>query len=591
MYARKSYPGASLRVKKSAALCLGMVFTLTSSSTVATDWDWVVSAEADAVARCVTTDNEGNLYVVGSFRGELVLDTVVLSAVNLTSDAFLLKLAPDGQAIWGRSAGGERLDRCWGVAWDPRGHVYIAGEFCSNTITLDTITLENNFQSPYYDVSSFDVFTACYTADGNIVWARKAGGLWDDHSTGIALDTEGNVYAIGTFFSSEITFDTVSLANSGNIDLFLASYASDGQIRWARNALGVGQENAWSLAIDSAGMVYVAGSYRSPVLVFDGHVLTNTSDDFDLYVTKFSPTGRVLWARSAVGREWDDAKALALDRDDNVYMAGNFRSDTLSFESTQLVLSGTARPNIDMFLVRLDGEGHLSWAVSSAGAAWPYPSAACVWNTERIAVVGTFTGCNFGDTEFFGSSSITSHGSYDIFLVDYDVIGNSLDAENFGGEGMDFGQAACADRDGNLFMGAYFDSDSLVIGTVTLVNEHYNKMFVAKRLNPEVTPVIVNHRETRSPADPVVLLSTPNPFNTRTQISYELNLAGQVWLGVFDLSGRLVRTLVDGTQVQGPHAVIWDGRDSRFNEVATGVYLFRLKSDRGEGVGKSILVK
>jgi len=590
---RVTCPGGHIAGLNSATFCLGFLFALNCPLAIADDWDWewVVSAEADAVTRCVATDDDGNLYVVGSFRNEFVLDSVVLTSVNLTSDAFLLKLTPNGQAIWGRSAGGERLDRYWGVTWDPSGYVYIAGDFCSNTITFDTITLENNFQSPYHDVSSFDVFTACYTEGGNIVWVQKAGGLWDDHTTGIASDAEGNIYTLGTFFSSEIIFDTVSLTNSGNIDMFLASYDTDGHIRYARNAQGAGQENAWSLAIDSVGMVYIVGSFRSPTLVFDSQVLMNTSDDFDLYVTKLSPTGRFLWARSAVGQEWDDAKTLAIDKNDNVYVAGNFRSDTLSFQTTKLILSGSARPNIDMFLVRFDGEGDISWAVSSAGAAWPYPSAACIWSAEQIAIIGTFTGCNFGDTEHFGANSITSHGSYDIFLTDYDVTGNSVAAENFGGDDMDFGQAICADSNDNLSMGAYFDSDSLTIGTVTLVNEHNNKMLVAKRSNSNVTQVTDGRREARPPACPIFLISTPNPFNTRTQIAYELNLTEQVWLGVFDLSGRLIRNLVDGIQVQGPHAIIWDGRDFRDTEVATGVYLFRLRTENGVGVAKTVLVK
>jgi hypothetical protein len=556
-----------------------------------TDWDWTVSAEGDAVTRCVATDAAGNICVAGSYLAELSLDTLTLTSVDATSDVFLIKLAPNGHVIWGRSAGGGRLDRCWSVTCDPSGRVYITGEFCSNSITFDTITLENNYQTPYHDDSSFDVFTACYSAQGEILWARKAGGVWHDKACQIALDSEENVYILGTFYSSEMVLDTLSLTNTGNIDLFLARYDRDGHIQWARNAAGTGQENAWSLAVDSQDMIYIAGSYRGPTLTIDGRVLTNTSDDFDLYLMKFDSRGSTRWVRSASGQEWDDAEALAVDPWDNVYLAGHFRSDTLSFDTIQLFLSDNENLNVDMYLAKFDGDGQAAWAVSSAGPAWPYPDAACLWSTDRIAVVGSFTGCAFGDSERFDTCTITTHGSYDIFLVDYDNDGYALSAENLGGPGMDFGQDVCRDGQGNLYLGAYFSSDSQSIGPVTLFNDHTNKMFVAKRLNPDLASVPGGEQRGSPISQSIVSFSAPNPFNARAAISYELGHGGHVRLTICDLGGRVIRTLVDRFQPRGSHTVIWDGRDSRQNDVASGVYLYELTTDMHQGVGRMTLIK
>ncbi|NOZ03869.1 MAG: T9SS type A sorting domain-containing protein [FCB group bacterium] len=69
----------------------------------------------------------------------------------------------------------------------------------------------------------------------------------------------------------------------------------------------------------------------------------------------------------------------------------------------------------------------------------------------------------------------------------------------------------------------------------------------------------------------------PNPFNPTTTISFNMTKAGYVELGVYDLSGRKVATLVSEYQGAGDHSVVWDGRDVNGQPVASGVYLYRLE--------------
>lgn len=69
----------------------------------------------------------------------------------------------------------------------------------------------------------------------------------------------------------------------------------------------------------------------------------------------------------------------------------------------------------------------------------------------------------------------------------------------------------------------------------------------------------------------------PNPFNPQTMIKFDLPEAGPVSLSVFDVAGRLVRTLVNDTMPQGSHEAIWDGRDASGREVGSGSYLARLE--------------
>ena len=83
----------------------------------------------------------------------------------------------------------------------------------------------------------------------------------------------------------------------------------------------------------------------------------------------------------------------------------------------------------------------------------------------------------------------------------------------------------------------------------------------------------------------------PNPFNPQTTIAFSLPRAENVRLSVFDLRGRLVRTLVDGQHAGGDHAVIWDGNDQAGQRVASGSYVYRLTTDSQQLNKVMVLVK
>lgn len=83
----------------------------------------------------------------------------------------------------------------------------------------------------------------------------------------------------------------------------------------------------------------------------------------------------------------------------------------------------------------------------------------------------------------------------------------------------------------------------------------------------------------------------PNPFNPSTTVRFELATAGPARVRVYDLSGRLVRTLVDEARPAGAQAVAWDGLDAKGQPAASGVYLVRLEADGTVTSLKASLVK
>ncbi|UCC80379.1 MAG: Omp28-related outer membrane protein [Candidatus Zixiibacteriota bacterium] len=82
----------------------------------------------------------------------------------------------------------------------------------------------------------------------------------------------------------------------------------------------------------------------------------------------------------------------------------------------------------------------------------------------------------------------------------------------------------------------------------------------------------------------------PNPFNATTKIDF-LSEGGKVNLAVYNVTGSLVKTLVDGSLEAGSHSIIWDGKDNSGSEVSSGIYFYRLSDSSGENVRRMTLLK
>jgi hypothetical protein len=97
-------------------------------------------------------------------------------------------------------------------------------------------------------------------------------------------------------------------------------------------------------------------------------------------------------------------------------------------------------------------------------------------------------------------------------------------------------------------------------------------------------PVITAVRE--EPADAIpqstgLDQNYPNPFNSSTVIRYALRYPDRVELAVYNLAGQKVATLVEGPREAGSYRVHWDGRDGEGRAVASGLYVYRLRTGDG----------
>jgi hypothetical protein len=89
--------------------------------------------------------------------------------------------------------------------------------------------------------------------------------------------------------------------------------------------------------------------------------------------------------------------------------------------------------------------------------------------------------------------------------------------------------------------------------------------------------VLFETSQLMTPALPLGLdQNFPNPFNPSTAIAYYLPRDSKVALEVYDVSGRLVASLVERAEKKGRHSVSWNGKDETGSSVGSGVYFYRL---------------
>jgi hypothetical protein len=92
-------------------------------------------------------------------------------------------------------------------------------------------------------------------------------------------------------------------------------------------------------------------------------------------------------------------------------------------------------------------------------------------------------------------------------------------------------------------------------------------------------------------SETVLLPNVPNPFNPTTRIRFDLAVPSNVSLKIFDVTGRLVRTLVDEPMSAALHEVVWDGTDDRGARVGSGVYFSRISTGQVVQTRKMVLLK
>lgn len=107
----------------------------------------------------------------------------------------------------------------------------------------------------------------------------------------------------------------------------------------------------------------------------------------------------------------------------------------------------------------------------------------------------------------------------------------------------------------------------------------------------ELTTSVAGEFQVETPKGYHLSDNYPNPFNPETTIEYELPKAGSVRLEVYNLLGQKVKTLIDHIQAAGVHRVNWDGKNEFSDNIASGIYLYRMETNDFKATKRMLLIR
>jgi hypothetical protein len=293
----------------------------------------------------ITTDASGNVYIAGYLTGTATFDvSSVLGAGTISvtgtaggnNDAFVAKYSATGVVAWVKSGGGSGADGASKVTTDASGNVYIGGYFNSTAVfaaTPSSISITS--------AGLADAFTAKYDVNGNILWAKKAGGSGDDVGLiqAIAADASGNVYITGAYSGTLTVAPLAAITSAGGNDMFLLKYNSAGLEQWIRSAGGAGNDYASGIATDALGAVFVTGRF-SGTGFFGTLPSINSAGSEDAFLIKYDSSGGDQWVQKAGGAGSDYGRVVFIAPSGAVFTLGNF-VPTAQFATQSLTTGNT----------------------------------------------------------------------------------------------------------------------------------------------------------------------------------------------------------------------------------------------------------
>ena len=409
----------------------------------------------------------------------LLLTTIcTLCFLNSTSNA------QTPEWLWAKNPSGSGYEGAKCVAVDASGNTYVAGYFDSPTLTFGSTVLTNTNGS-----FNYNVFLAKYDASGNVLWAKSGIGINVDQANSVAVDASGNIYIGGTFNSPTLTFGNITLTNSNSsntiYDLFLAKYDNNGNVLWAKNAVGTLNDGINSVKIDATGNILVAGYTGSLSLGFGNFALAGAAGTTHFFLVKYDSNGNAIWGRNAGSTYSTAATSIAVDNLGNTFITGYFGGYILQFtdalDNLMLSISDPNGSNLyeDIFIAKYDTDGGLLWAKVEGGTMSDKANSISVDKLGNPYITGTFD----SPTLSFGSTSLTNvdgSGNNNIFITKYDAIGNVIWAKSAGGTGIEIANAITIDDSVNIYIAGQFKSPTLSFGSTTLTNAGLNDIFLAK---------------------------------------------------------------------------------------------------------------
>ncbi|NET45678.1 DUF4347 domain-containing protein, partial [Okeania sp. SIO2B3] len=399
----------------------------------------------------IATDSNGNVWTTGYFSGSIDIDGDGNNDLtsNGDEDSYVAKFDSNGNFLFAQNIGGSNEDRGYGIATDNNGNVWATGYF-SGSIDIDgdgNNDLTNGNEDSY--VAKFD-------SNGNFQLAQKIDAARPYNGLGIATDSNGNVWATGSFFGSiDIDGDgNNDLTSNGFIDSYVAKFDSNGNFLFGKN-IGARTNNdyGYGIATDSNGNVWTTGYFHDDIDIdSDGNNDLTSNGYFDSYVAKFDSNGNFQFIKHIGGSGGDFGRGITTDTDGNAWATGEFSGniDIDGDGNNDLSNNGVS----DSYVAKFDSNGNLLFAQNIGGSNSNSGNGIATDSNGNVWITGEFQGSM--DIDGDGNNDLTSNSSYDSYVAKLDSNGNFLFAQNIGGSSSDIGNGIATDSNGNVWATGQF---------------------------------------------------------------------------------------------------------------------------------------
>ena len=423
---------------------------------------------------------------------------------------------------------------------------------------------------------STPAIVACQSGGAIIVWDDKRSGLGDETYAQRILGDGTVAPGWPVNGMSAVT----GVASLSQIDPHVATDLADGCVISWQDRRSTVDSDVYAQRIDAAGTrrwavtgVLVCGApldQARPRIINDGGngaIVTwedNRSGNPDVYARRVDATGTAIWALDGV---------LIYGADPFTQSKPTIAPD--GFGGAIIAWQDDRSGVFDIFAQRVNGAGTRLWSVGGAMV--------CVQPGKQQDPVIAADGAAGGIIAWRDART----GQDDIYIQRIDNMGVSHCAP--GGVALcaaisqQFEPVVAPDGVGGG-VAAWTDNRSTHAG---------DEKVYAMRLPPECGSLTTGVEDEGAPAAANRLhQNQPNPFNPSTDIAYEMAKAGRVRIAIYDISGRLIRTLVDSEQTAGPHHVRWEGTLDSGAHAASAAYFYRIVFPSGAvSTRKMILLK
>ena len=240
---------------------------------------WVQMVTGTNRAFAVAVDKDNNCIVGGLFQSTARFGNITLSARDGIS-AFLAKYSTNGTVLWARSEGGEFIwNTIYALSVDLTGNIYATGNYSG----------PGAFGS-WPPPPGANAFVAKYTAAGHRLWVRSGGGSFNDIGFAIATDPAGSCFVAGVLQGSAAfdSFLLVDPGTNSLEEAFVLKFDTNGELLWAKQAGGPRDDYGYGIALNRNGSCFVAGFFSGQA-AFDAHTITSETERGESFVAVIAP--------------------------------------------------------------------------------------------------------------------------------------------------------------------------------------------------------------------------------------------------------------------------------------------------------------